>query len=92
MASASSAVKNIPGAASAPQKAAVSRSVVFKLIAFSLAMCCIPILTYFLTIDKLFEGNGTYAAGAAAGMANVVALSYVVAAVLEDKDEKDKKD
>ena len=96
-----------------PASAAVSRSVIFKLIFFTLAMFIVPIATYYYTVDGVFNGkecgcylchflykqraertmlgNGTFAAGAAAGMANLVAICYIVAAVLEDK-EKDKQE
>ncbi|KAI8148831.1 hypothetical protein BJV82DRAFT_589810 [Fennellomyces sp. T-0311] len=76
-----------------PASAAVSRSVVFKLIFFTLAMFIVPIATYYYTVDGVFDGNGTFAAGAAAGMANLVAICYIIAAVLEDKDkDKDKQE
>lgn len=45
-----------------------------------------------LTMAYLTIGNGTYAAGAAAAMVNVVALAYIMAASLEDKSEKPKKE
>lgn len=40
----------------------------------------------------MYIGNGTYAAGAAAAMVNVVALGYIIAASLEDKSDKPKKE
>ncbi|KAI9490882.1 hypothetical protein BDB00DRAFT_874884 [Zychaea mexicana] len=78
---------------SSKEAGAVGFSVIIKLIFFTLCMFVLPIATYYYSVDGLFEGNGTYAAGAAAGMANLVALCYIVAAVLEDKDkDKDKQD
>ncbi|KAG2225152.1 hypothetical protein INT45_009481 [Circinella minor] len=76
------------------QAGAVGFSVIIKLIFFTLAMFILPIGTYYYTVNGIFEGNGTYAAGAAAGMANLVAVGYILAAVLEDKnnDKKDKKE
>lgn len=41
---------------------------------------------------KLLTDNGTYAAGAAAATANVVALTYIIAAAFEDTKPKDKKE
>ncbi|KAI9275819.1 hypothetical protein BDA99DRAFT_555582 [Phascolomyces articulosus] len=71
----------------------VGFSVIIKLIFFTLAMFVLPIVTYYYTVNGIFDGNGTYAAGAAAGMANLVALGYILAAVLEDKEkDKDKKE
>ncbi|KAI7881034.1 hypothetical protein K492DRAFT_207102 [Lichtheimia hyalospora FSU 10163] len=72
--------------------AAVSKWVVFKLLAFTIAMFSVPIGTYYATLERIFDGNGTYAAGAAAAMVNVVALGYIIAASLEDKSEKPKKE
>lgn len=94
--------------------AAVSTWVVFKLLAFTIAMFALPIGTYYATLERIFNGcidtvsfiwgitdngpiwlrigNGTYAAGAAAAMVNVVALAYIMAASLEDKSEKPKKE
>lgn len=47
-------------------------------------MIFFPIGTYFITVDRYFEGNATYAGISAAVMANVVLIGYVIAAILED--------
>ncbi|KAI8381135.1 uncharacterized protein BYT42DRAFT_565395 [Radiomyces spectabilis] len=65
----------------------VSRPVVAKLIGFSFAMFILPIATYFLTLDGLFAGNNTYAAGSAALVANLVVVAYIIAAVMEDNQD-----
>ncbi|KAG0313398.1 vacuolar ATPase assembly integral membrane protein vma21 [Linnemannia gamsii] len=57
---------------------------VAKLAFFTVAMIAFPLATYFLTIDRYFGGNATYAGISAAVMANVVLIAYVVAAVMED--------
>ncbi|ORZ03419.1 hypothetical protein BCR43DRAFT_483323 [Syncephalastrum racemosum] len=77
---------------SANQKPGVSVWVVTKLLFASACMFALPIATYYISLETIFNGNGTYAAGAAAGMANIVAIGYVIAASLEDNTSKDKKD
>ncbi|KAI9028939.1 hypothetical protein CLU79DRAFT_716547 [Phycomyces nitens] len=69
----------------------VSAGVMAKLIGFSLAMFILPILTFYTTVDGVFGGNTTYAAGSAAVVANVVVIGYVIVAFMEDPD-KDKKE
>jgi D-alanyl-lipoteichoic acid acyltransferase DltB (MBOAT superfamily) len=75
-----------------------------KLLFFMAALATFPIMTYFGTVDKVFEGerqkkkrvfiskhsfyllgNSTYAGGAAAVVANVVVIAYIVVAIYEDK-------
>ncbi|CDH50455.1 predicted protein [Lichtheimia corymbifera JMRC:FSU:9682] len=68
----------------------VSGSVIAKLLLFTIAMVVLPIGTYFTTVDRVFGGNGAYAAGAAAGMANVVAIAYVIVAAIEGQQQQDK--
>ncbi|KAF9915149.1 hypothetical protein BX616_006795 [Lobosporangium transversale] len=63
---------------------AVSTSTLVKLAFFTVAMIFFPIGTYFISVDRYFDGNTTYAGISAAVMANVVLFAYVVAAVLED--------
>jgi len=46
-----------------------------------------PIGTYFLTVDRVFGGNTTFAGATAAFMANVVLVAYVVVAMKEDQSE-----
>ncbi|KAI8088378.1 hypothetical protein BDF21DRAFT_217530 [Thamnidium elegans] len=59
-----------------------------KLMTFSAALLAFPILTFFCTLHTLFEGNTTYAAGAAALMANVIVILYIIVAIFE-KPAKD---
>lgn len=67
---------------------AVPVTVVYKLLGFTMAMVIVPIGTFFATVNLLFRGNGTYAGGLAAVMANVVLLAYVIVAVKEDDSER----
>ncbi|KAF9581789.1 vacuolar ATPase assembly integral membrane protein vma21 [Lunasporangiospora selenospora] len=84
-ASASTSDHSSTNSAPAPTKSAnVSSSVVAKLAFFTGAMVIVPIGTYFVSLNKFFEGNATYAGICAAVMANVVLIAYVIAAVLED--------
>ncbi|KAL1927193.1 hypothetical protein VTP01DRAFT_5156 [Rhizomucor pusillus] len=76
----------------ANQRPAVSRWVIVKLLGFTAAMFALPIATYYYTLNGIFKDNGTYAAGAAAATANVVALTYIIAAAFEDTKPKDKKE
>ncbi|KAF4979275.1 hypothetical protein FZEAL_4474 [Fusarium zealandicum] len=55
---------------------AVPKDVIYKLLAFTLAMVVVPI------------GNASYAGGLAALMANVVLISYIVVAMKEDQSEQ----
>ncbi|KAG2206108.1 hypothetical protein INT47_003757 [Mucor saturninus] len=57
--------------------------VITKLLGFSAALFAFPIVTFFLTLHSLFDGNTTYAAGAAAVMANVVVILYIITAIYE---------
>ncbi|CAO3643053.1 unnamed protein product [Mucor fragilis] len=58
-------------------------SVLVKLMVFTAALFAIPIVTFFTTLHSLFDGNTTYAGGAAALMANVIVGLYIVVAMLE---------
>ncbi|OBZ90410.1 Vacuolar ATPase assembly integral membrane protein vma-21 [Choanephora cucurbitarum] len=64
--------------------------VLVKLIVFTAALFAFPILTFFLTLHSLFEGNTTYAAGAAAAMANLIVALYIITAMLEKPNTADK--
>ncbi|KAI0394786.1 hypothetical protein F5Y17DRAFT_426146 [Xylariaceae sp. FL0594] len=82
-----------PGAAgSSSQKSntapAVPMDVIMKLLAFTLAMFVIPIGSYFMTVNTIFNGNSTYAGGLAAILANVVLVGYVVVAMNEDQSDQ----
>ncbi|KAI5463047.1 hypothetical protein BGZ63DRAFT_380384 [Mariannaea sp. PMI_226] len=67
---------------------AVPSDVIFKLIAFTLAMIVIPIGSYFVTVNTVFKGNSSFAGGFAALMANVVLVSYIIVAMREDQSEQ----
>ncbi|KAJ4401518.1 vacuolar ATPase assembly integral membrane protein vma21 [Neurospora sp. IMI 360204] len=68
---------------------AVPASVIMKLLAFTFAMIVIPISSYFLTVDRLFKGNSTYAGATAAIMANVVLIGYIIVAMAEDQSDQE---
>ncbi|KAF9181743.1 vacuolar ATPase assembly integral membrane protein vma21 [Haplosporangium sp. Z 11] len=69
---------------STPTSTNVSSSTLAKLAFFTIAMICFPIGTYFISLDRYFDGNATYAGISAAVMANVVLFAYVLVAVMED--------
>ncbi|KAF4122596.1 VMA21-like domain [Geosmithia morbida] len=69
---------------------AVPKDVIFKLLAFTMAMIFIPIGSYFLTVNTIFKGNASYAGGLAAILANVVLVGYIIVAMNEDQAELDK--
>ncbi|KAG0278648.1 vacuolar ATPase assembly integral membrane protein vma21 [Linnemannia exigua] len=69
---------------SASRSVNVSSGTLAKLAFFTIAMIVFPIGTYFVTLDRYFEGNATYAGISAAVVANVVLISYVAVAVMED--------
>ncbi|KAH6853690.1 VMA21-like domain-containing protein [Chaetomium sp. MPI-CAGE-AT-0009] len=68
---------------------AVPTSVIMKLLAFTLGMIVIPIGSYFVTVDTVFNGNSTYAGALAAIMANVVLIGYIFVAMAEDQGEQE---
>lgn len=70
--------------------AQVESSVMVKLALFTVAMFALPILTYYQTVDRIFEGNATYAAGSAAFVANAVLVGYIIVAALEDTEPEEK--
>ncbi|CAO3562998.1 unnamed protein product [Mortierella alpina] len=80
----SSSFSQSSSAAAGPRTANVSHSTIAKLAFFTIAMICIPIGTYFVSVDRYFDGNATYAGISAAVMANVVLFAYVAVAVMED--------
>ncbi|KAL1958900.1 hypothetical protein VTO42DRAFT_3453 [Malbranchea cinnamomea] len=67
---------------------AVPLDVIYKLLAFTIAMICAPLATYFGTVNLLFKGNSTYAGATAAVAANVVLVAYIVAAFREDQADR----
>ncbi|KAK4464902.1 hypothetical protein QBC42DRAFT_262585 [Cladorrhinum samala] len=68
---------------------AVPAAVIFKLLAFTFGMIVIPIGSYYVTVDNLFNGNSTYAGALAAIMANVVLIGYILVAMAEDKSDRE---
>ncbi|KAI7865018.1 hypothetical protein BDF14DRAFT_1883853 [Spinellus fusiger] len=77
-----------------PPTREMGRYVLLKLILFSVALFALPIVTFYGSVEGVFAGNTTYAAGAAAVVANCVVLLYIVQAFMEDgvlvDDTKDK--
>lgn len=66
---------------------AVPLHVIMKLLGFTLAMVVVPIGSYFMTLNTLFNGNSTYSGATAAFMANVVLVGYIIVAMKEDKSD-----
>ncbi|KAI9708009.1 MAG: hypothetical protein M1812_008143 [Candelaria pacifica] len=65
----------------------VPRSVIVKLLAFTLAMMGGPLATYYMTLQTIFKGNSVWAGATAAVTANVVLIAYVVVAFYEDQSD-----
>jgi hypothetical protein len=68
----------------------VPSHVVAKLLGFTAAMIVVPIGSFFLTLNTIFQGNTTFAGALAAVMANVVLISYIFVAMTEDTGEPKK--
>ncbi|KAJ9615430.1 vacuolar ATPase assembly integral membrane protein vma21 [Cladophialophora chaetospira] len=70
---------------------AVPAAVIYKLLGFTAAMICIPIGSYFLSVNTIFKGksirNASYAGAFAAILANVVLVAYIIVAMREDQSE-----
>ncbi|KAF8192480.1 hypothetical protein BJ912DRAFT_1057843 [Pholiota molesta] len=64
--------------------AAATGGVLAKLIAFSVSLGVIPIGSYFLSLNYLWNQNSTFAAITAVVAANIVLVAYIIASVLED--------
>lgn len=64
-----------------------SRSVALKLIGFTLALFGLPILAYFWTLNKLYDGNTSYAAITAVLAANFVLAVFLIAAFNEGAED-----
>ncbi|EXJ88256.1 hypothetical protein A1O1_05186 [Capronia coronata CBS 617.96] len=67
---------------------AVPAAVIYKLLGFTMAMLCIPIGSYFMSVNVVFGGNATYAGALAAIMANVVLVAYIIVAMKEDQSDR----
>ncbi|KAG6838084.1 hypothetical protein H0H87_005631 [Tephrocybe sp. NHM501043] len=63
-----------------------ARSVLIKLVLFSLSLGLIPLTSYFASQKYLWNGNSTYAAITAVASANIVLIAYIISSVLEDKE------
>ncbi|KIW83477.1 hypothetical protein Z517_02722 [Fonsecaea pedrosoi CBS 271.37] len=66
---------------------AVPAAVIYKLLAFTVAMICAPIGSYFLLLNSVFRGNAIYSGAFAAVVANVVLIGYIIVAWKEDDSE-----
>ncbi|KAI0774377.1 hypothetical protein C8Q74DRAFT_1368858 [Fomes fomentarius] len=66
------------------QQAEQQSGVLGKLITFALALGILPISSYFLSRDHLWNGNTIYAAITAIVSANVVLVAYIIEAVREE--------
>ncbi|KAL4729820.1 vacuolar ATPase assembly integral membrane protein vma21 [Fusarium chlamydosporum] len=67
---------------------AVPSQVIYKLLAFTFAMIVVPIGSYFLTVNTVFNGNSSFAGGLAAVLANVVLIGYIIVAMKEDQSDQ----
>jgi hypothetical protein len=75
---------------SAPTSASQGRvppHVIAKLIFFAFALAFLPIASYFVSVDRIFSGNATYAGALAGVVANVVLIGYVIVAFMEEDVE-----
>jgi len=62
-----------------------------KLFFFSVLLFLLPLSSYYGTQKYLFGGkNDIYSAIIAIVLANLVLLGYVVAAIIEDREEEEK--
>ncbi|TEB30165.1 hypothetical protein FA13DRAFT_1814818 [Coprinellus micaceus] len=64
---------------------AAQSGVLAKLIAFSLALGALPLSSYYVSKQYLWPGNDIYAAVLAVVAANIVLVSYIIVAALEER-------
>ncbi|KAG5439163.1 hypothetical protein PCANB_001462 [Pneumocystis canis] len=56
-----------------------------------MAMIIVPIISYYLSLKYVFEENGTtYAAIVSVLMANAVLIGYIILALMEDRNDRNK--
>ncbi|KAH8929864.1 hypothetical protein BT69DRAFT_1255867 [Atractiella rhizophila] len=64
-------------------------SALLKLGFFAFILAVLPIVSYFWSLNYLFEGkNQTYAALTAVVVANIILVGYIVVAVREDQEDR----
>ncbi|KAF8424697.1 hypothetical protein EV426DRAFT_599012 [Tirmania nivea] len=80
----------VPG--SNPPVPIISKTVISKLLAYTIAMIVAPLGAYYLTLNNVYSGNNTFAGATAAVVANMVLIAYVIEALREDDaDNKESK-
>ncbi|KAI1796282.1 hypothetical protein LXA43DRAFT_1178269 [Ganoderma leucocontextum] len=72
------------------QQAEQQGGVLVKLIIFALSLGILPISSYFLSRDYLWDGNTIFAAITAIVAANVVLVAYIVESLREEARHKSK--
>ncbi|KAF3492375.1 uncharacterized protein GIQ15_01892 [Arthroderma uncinatum] len=75
-----------------PEYRTLPGGVLWKFILYSVLIVCCPLATYFGTVNRVFEGNSTYAGAAAAGAANIILITYIIFAIREDVENEKKAD
>ncbi|KIY67435.1 hypothetical protein CYLTODRAFT_397131 [Cylindrobasidium torrendii FP15055 ss-10] len=63
---------------------AASGGTLVKLVVFSVSLGVLPLSSYFISLNYIWDGNATFAAITAIVAANAVLVSYIVSSVYED--------
>lgn len=81
-----------PSQSSQVQSTNVPKAVINKLIFYTAAMICAPLMTFFI-LSKIFNVGNFWSGLNSALMANVVLIGYVITAFTEDlsTEQKEKK-